>query len=101
MVTTAIALAFVIFFARIISAGGTTLGNLAASMEPGTWAEITTTNITATLSNTGGASGTILPYSDDGVWDPASRQFFFVGGDHNPSSGCPRFVSYTESTDAW
>lgn len=93
--------ASVLFNVRIAPAANTTAGSLAASMQPGTWAELTTSNISATLAKTGGSSNVILAYADTAVWDPASQRFFFVGGDHGPSSSCPRFVSFTESTNTW
>ena len=79
-------------------ASATTLGDLAASMQPGTWAQLTTVNINPTLTNTGGASGFIFGYTDKAVWDPTTRQLLFIGGDHN---GTARFVSYTDTTNSW
>src|SRR5690349_7635017 len=77
------------------------LANASASMAPGTWAEIQTININPVLAMAGGNTGTTLSYSDNLVWDPTTRKVFFIGGDHDPSSGCPRFLSYTESTNTW
>jgi hypothetical protein len=77
----------------------TTLSDLAASMQPGQWAELTPNNINPTLTNTGGASAFIFGYTDSTKGDPVSRQFFFIGMDHNQPSG-ERFVSYTESTNS-
>src|SRR5207253_3295245 len=101
------ALAFALFRAHGSSASAqastTPLGDLAASVQPGTWAELTTNNIAPTLAFTGGASGMTFGFTENGVWDSVSRQFFFIGGDHAPLTPdtCPRFVSYTESTNAW
>src|SRR2546422_2811883 len=94
-------LSIALWHARTSSATSTPLGDLATSMAEGSWAELpNTSNITAVLANTGGNSGMILGFSDDAVWDPVSQQLLFIGGDHY-ASGCPRFVSYTESTNAW
>ncbi len=94
-------LSIALWHARSTSATSTPLGDLATSMAEGSWAELpNTSNITAVLANTGGNSGMILGFSDDAVWDPVSQQLLFIGGDHY-ASGCPRFVSYTESTNAW
>src|SRR5262249_36643028 len=84
----------------------TPLGQLAASMAPHTWAPLTTTNIQPTLTNTiGGASGNIIEYSDELVWNAVAKKVFFLGGDHkvNPADtrDHPRFVSYTDSTNTW
>jgi hypothetical protein len=85
----------------LTAAVNTALGNLAASMPQGTWAELTTTDIRSTLANTSGADGMTLPYSDTATWDSVSQQLFFIGGDHAPTPCYPRFVSYSESTNAW
>ena len=47
---------------------GTAMGDLAASMKPGTWAELSTHNLDVVLSASG-ASGSILAYAEDGAWD--------------------------------
>jgi len=76
----------------------TALASLAAQMAPGTWAELATINTTPTFAATTG--GVITVYTDDMVWDPVSRQAFFIGAAHIPPEG-PQFVSYTESTNTW
>src|SRR2546421_2435389 len=100
---TLVALALVPFRTRSFSQSTTALSNLAASLAPGTWAELTTNNIAPTLAFTGGASGTTFGFTENGVWDPLSRQFLYIGGDHSPTmpDTCPRFVSYLESTNTW
>src|SRR5262245_31791622 len=62
------------------AAAQTAVGAAAARLQPGTFGDVTTTNINPTLSATG-ASGMIFGYTDKGVWDPISRAFFFIGGD--------------------
>src|SRR6266446_6378771 len=105
IVITLCASAFVFFYLHTTSAQTTALGSLAASMQPGTWAELQTNNLNATFSSSdmgGGASGQIIGYTDDAVWDPVSRQVFFLGGDHNASVGTTaKFVSYSEATNSW
>src|SRR5947209_6356703 len=97
------ALALALLCVHTSRASSTALGNLAASLQPGTWAELVTNNIAATLAFTGGASGNVFGFTENGVWDSGSGQFFYVGGDHSPTmpDTCPRFVSYTESTNTW
>ena len=89
--------------AATTSSAQSALAALAASMGPGSWAELTTNNVNPALAQTGGITGTTLSYSDTAVWDPVTQQFFFLGGDHDPisPSKCPRFVSYKESTNTW
>ncbi|PYS31238.1 MAG: hypothetical protein DMG11_02020 [Acidobacteria bacterium] len=105
LIITFIAVVFVLFHLHRTSAQSTALASLAASMQPGTWAELQTSNLNATFSSSdagGGASGQIIGYTDDAVWDPASRQVFFLGGDHNWSVPTTvKFVSYSEATNSW
>src|SRR6185503_17496659 len=75
----------------------TEMGKLAASMAPGTWAELKTRNIVETLGSDG-VSGAIFGYSEGGAWDPATRQWLYIGGDHN---GIAEFVSYSANTNTW
>jgi len=75
-------LVFAFFRAHQSSASARTttpLRDLAASLQPGTWAELTTNNINATLGFTGGASGNTFGFTENGVWDSVSGQFFFIG----------------------
>jgi hypothetical protein len=96
-------LAFAFFRIHRASASSTPLGDLAASLQPGMWAELITNNIAPTLAFTGGAGGMTFGFAENGVWDPVTSQFFYIGGDHSPTmpDTCPRFVSYTESTNTW
>lgn len=91
-----------------LAAGGaqaSPLSDLAATLEPGDWAELATDNLTAVLAETQGigATGSILPYSEDGVWDGGSGRFYFIGSDHiyDGTSSGPRFVAYDEESNAW
>jgi hypothetical protein len=83
----------------------TIMGDLAAQMQPGTWAQLTTSNMMTALTSAdfgGGATNIILYYADGLVWDPNSHQAFFSGGDHN--WGIPttvKFVTYVESANSW
>jgi hypothetical protein len=82
-----------------LAAAQTAMGARAASMQPGTFATLTTTNIVPPLSQPGAAGG-ILGYAEDCAWDPATRQLFFAGNDHY--FGEPlRFVAYSADTNAW
>jgi hypothetical protein len=83
--------------AAVARAQSSSLGSLASTMAPGSFATLQTSNITNTMQATG-ASGLITGYADKGVWDPTTRQLFFIGGDHGGGS---RVVSYRESTNAW
>jgi hypothetical protein len=75
----------------------TALTQLAAKMRAGEWAELKTDNLVETL-RAKGASGAIFGYNEDAAWDPKTRQFLYVGGDHND---IVRFVSYADDTNTW
>src|SRR5258708_2672736 len=82
--------------------GTSVLARTAASMAPGTWAQLATNNIVPTLGQTGGASGFVFGYADKAVWDSTSRRIFYVGSDHfAPGPGGPRFVQYDDATNTW
>jgi hypothetical protein len=78
----------------------TKMGQLAASMKPGDWAELVTAGIVEAHRATG-ASGAIFGYSEDGAWDPASLTWLYVGSDHEFRRGARRFVTYSALTNAW
>lgn len=80
----------------------TPLADLAKSMQSGTWATLTTTNINTVLGDAQAISGYIIDYSEDLVWDPVTRRLFFLGGGHY-ASGTPvmKHVQYDEATNAW
>lgn len=81
-------------------ADGTDIGTLAESMEPGSWAELQTTGLQVmNAPEGGGASGHILAYAHEFIWDPNSRKAFFVGGDHD--GGPEKFVEYSAVNNAW
>jgi hypothetical protein len=97
-------LAFVTLTAVPSDAIGSPLSELAAAIEPGEWAQLETEGLLPVLAEqNGGATASILPYSEDGVWDPTTGQFFFIGSDHiydGMSSGA-RFIAFSDATNAW
>jgi len=83
-------------------AQATALSDLVKGMSPGTWAQLTTINCTGALGNAaGGATGNVIPYTDDIQWDPTSHQLYFIGSDHQHGTGYARFVTYSETTNTW
>jgi hypothetical protein len=74
----------------------TELGKLAASMKPGTWAELKTEGYTAELLKVQGHH--ILEYTGAAAWDPASQQVLFVGQGHYSAL---KFISYGAAANAW
>lgn len=86
------------------SAGGdSALARAARDLAPGAWAQVDAVGVTTTFAGAHGASGNIVPYSEDMVWDPTLRVAYFLGGDHvyNVGDDFPRFVRYTDATDSW
>src|SRR5262245_1275146 len=79
------------------AAPATELGKLAAKMKPGEWAELKTTNLIE-AHRAKGNSGAIFGYNEGAAWDPRSRQWLYVGGDHNDPA---RFVTYSDDTNSW
>ena len=90
--------------------GGTVLGDLAASMQPGTWSKLTGTNAGLLSSQwTSGGHG-----YDDGnmAWNSKKRILMHTSADHGPYMNCSSFPNppgncwkairtYTDSTNTW
>ena len=74
-------------------ASATVMGDLAAQMQPGTWAELVTSNLT-TISNLDVITG----YADSAVWDPVTRRFRFIGSRHNDVA---HHIVYDDATNTW
>ncbi len=74
----------------------TELGKLAASMKPGSWAELKTEGYSADLLKA--QNHHILEYTGAATWDPASQQVLFVGQGHYSAL---KFISYSAATNAW
>jgi hypothetical protein len=82
------------------AAAASALGDLAASMAPGTWAELKTNGLTPALLQVPRPVMiyNVLEYQNSGVWDPTSHQVLFVGGPHD---GLGKFITYDEQTNTW
>src|SRR3990172_5169055 len=80
----------------------TALSTLAASMQPGTWAELNTQGFGQSLLDDVNGSF-IVQYTDDAQWDPIARQVYFIGASYGFSSGAQRgnFIKYNEATNQW
>lgn len=72
------------------------LGELAAKMAPGDWAELKTTGYSTSLITTG--TDNILNYSNSAVWDPVKKEVRFVGQGHNEAE---KMIIYTEEDNTW
>jgi hypothetical protein len=74
----------------------TALGNLAASMAVGSWAQLTVSNQNAILG-VGSVSGTMLHFCNTMPWNPHSKVIEIIGQDHNYPS--LRHVRYDVRTN--
>jgi hypothetical protein len=72
------------------------LGKLAASMKPGSWAELKTDGYTADLLKA--QNHHILEYTGAATWDPTSQQVLFVGQGHYSAL---KFITYSAKANAW
>lgn len=84
---------------RIVAPGSSALATLANSMAVGTWAELTTTGLAGVLL-VGGSTNNMIPFQNNGVWDPVRGLVHVVGQDHGWPAGL-RQITYTESTNSW
>ena len=91
-------LGFWIYYEQATSAAATALGTLAASMQPGTWAQLNTNNISELAH--GNVAGNIAPYAMTSVWDPGTGRIYFQGQDHSSTGGL-EFVRYDDATNSW
>ncbi len=81
--------------------GSTSLGALAAQMQPGTWRELATiVGFPGDLLRVDSASDYITQYADSAAWDPVGGRFLFMGQAHGIGSGA-RLIVYTESDNTW
>ncbi|MEL7449962.1 MAG: Ig-like domain-containing protein, partial [Pseudomonadota bacterium] len=81
-----------------VPANASPLSEAAAAMSPGTFVELPTEGLSRDMMTQNGCGSPITSYSDNAVWDAASRRFLFVGGPH----GCPHaFVEFREVTNTW
>jgi hypothetical protein len=69
-----------------ISANATTLAQLAASMQPGTWAQLSVPNQNSVLG-VGNISGSMIHFSNSMPWNSFSKVIEVVGMDHNYPNG--------------
>jgi hypothetical protein len=83
-------------YVTVRSSQGSALSALAASMAPGTWAQLSVSNQNALLG-VGSISGTMVHYCNKMPWNPKSRKIEILAEDHN--WGHVRYVQYDEATN--
>ncbi len=84
------------------SAGAATvLGDLAARMQPGTWAQLQTSGFdNGRLLEPCLDFSNIVEYADNATWDHISRRFLFYGASHGSCYG-QKFIIYSDVTNSW
>ena len=86
-------------------AAASEIGDLAASMAPGTWAELVTLDLNGgILEDVGGHH--ILQYADDARWDPVGGRVLFLGQGHSSNwdddpTTTARFIAYGAAANSW
>lgn len=97
---TLVALAFsaALFLPR--PAAATKLEDLVTNLSPGQWVKVDAVGMNDAFLKTGGAGGNALGFSDSVKWDPATKQLFYIGMDHNEVDGI-RFITYRESDNTF
>ena len=89
---------FILCFA--VASLASTMGDLAASMQPKEWRELTTVGFTSNLLwiDSNGGADCVFNYSDDMTWYPGTREIYYIGGSHY---GPGRFIIYNDSANTW
>jgi hypothetical protein len=82
------------------------LSDLANSMQPGSWVQLTTTNFNAGDILRPPATGSCTEYADEGYWNPVNNTVMISGSSHpnggpGVQAGIHCFVKYTESNNTW
>src|SRR2546423_12409652 len=87
----------------LLGQGQTTgaLSQNAAAMQPGEWRVLNQSGDASGWNYTLLSTGTdnILNYADKGLWNPNTREMFFLG--KGAGGGLFKFLSYTESSNQW
>ena len=81
-------------------ASGTVLGDLANSMQPGTFKTLQTNGFSnGAILAPSGPSNFITMFSDSAEWDPKYKTVHFIGASHDNS--LTTYVRYADSTNSW
>jgi hypothetical protein len=79
----------------------TPLSELAASIEPGTFAELEFPGVNlGDVVRVCASNSNILEYADSAAWDPLSHQVLFLGTSHGSCYGS-KFIIYSEDEHQW
>ncbi len=79
----------------VLAPGTSSLSQLAASMAPGTWAQMAVSSQNSALG-VGRITGSMLPFANSMPWNPVSRCIEIMGNDHG--WGTVRHVRFQDAT---
>jgi len=95
----------ILFFLLLLpaSAFGSTLSSLAASLKPGQWAEVSTSNFNGGRGFIGDPNSSCdytISYTDKMIWDAVTKKLFFLGQSHCNTSYY-QLAIYDSATNSW
>jgi hypothetical protein len=79
--------------------GNQTLASLAASMAPGTWAELTSASSQNAVLGVGPTSGSTIHYCNSMPWNSRNKTIEIVAMDH--AAGMQRYMRYDDASNAF
>ena len=82
----------------VVAAGTSNLSKLAASMTPGSWAQMNSANQDVILG-VGSISGSMIHYCNSMPWNPIRKCIEIVGMDHN--AGIQRYVRFDPTSNGF
>lgn len=87
---------------RFPTQSASALATTAAAMAPGTWAEVTGSNMVDVICQ-GAADHNRLPYANSVAWNPFYRKIHVIGSDHQDvgDDQSPFYMSYDVDTNTW
>lgn len=90
---------------RAQGTSGSEMAELAASMQPGTWARLATNNFQSGGIFVPPGGGSILEYMDKAAWNPINRTLMILGMSHPSSEATPcnemLFLKFSALDNTW
>src|SRR5437870_1208687 len=101
-------LVFLIYFLLLVFPAlsrASSLSDLAASMSPGQWQELTPmtgwNNGVGIIEDPSSSLNTIISFTDKAIWDPVTKKLFILGQSHGTSPPYTALAIYDETTNTW
>lgn len=84
---------------------GSALSDLAASLQPGEWGELSTNNFGNGSILITDDNGCLMEYSDEAQWDPVGKKLYIMGTSRGDcacyGTNNQKWVTYDEAANAW